>query len=217
MIIPDLSLEECYWQKGIVHVAGVDEVGRGPLAGPVVAAAVVVHAQSQVVRQVRDSKKMSLFQREKAYQEIVEKSSAYGLGDASALEVDQLGIAQAVQKAMMSALAMIEKNFKLSVEMVIIDGARIRPPGEYPCQRIKAGDVYHYSISAASVLAKVTRDRLMRDWAQKYPQYGFEKHVGYGTKAHFEALAAYGPCPIHRQSFLKRKFSQPGDEESLHS
>ena len=203
MIIPDLSLEKSLWEKGFANVAGVDGAGRGPLAGPVTAGAVVVHREKQVVSLVRDSKKMSSPQREKAFEEIKQRTT-YGIGVVWQEEIDKIGIDFAVKKAMMLALSSVEENFGLEINYLIVDGIRTKSLEKYSSQKIKAGDLYHYSISAASVLAKVTRDRIMRDLSEKYPEYGFNKHVGYGTKAHFEALRAYGPCPIHRKTFLKR-------------
>lgn len=203
MIIPSLSLEKEFWQKGIFNVAGVDEAGRGPLAGPVAAAAVIVHSEKQIVSSVRDSKKMSRGQREQAFEEICRLSTAYGIALVSAAEIDEIGIQLAVKKAMMLALEEAEKNFNLKIQHVLVDGLRTQKLDNYPSERIKGGDLYHYSIAAASVLAKVSRDRQMWQLATLYPQYGFEHHVGYGTKAHLEALKIYGPSPIHRKSFLR--------------
>ncbi|HUW24778.1 MAG TPA: ribonuclease HII [Patescibacteria group bacterium] len=201
MIIPDLSFEKQLWQKGYLNVAGVDEAGRGPWAGPVTAGAVVIHSAKQVVPIVRDSKKMTARQREKAFLVIREESSAFGVGIVSAEEINKIGINRAAQKAMLLALSEIENKFHLPISFVIIDGSRTLRLAEYRSERIKAGGLYHYSIAAGSVLAKVTRDRIMKKLASQYPQYGFEKHVGYGTKEHLEALKKFGPCPIHRQNY----------------
>lgn len=203
MIIPDLSLERTLWDKGFINVAGVDEAGRGPLAGPVIAGAVVVCSEEQIVPGVRDSKKMTTAQREAAFEEIKLKSTGFGIGIVSPEEIDEIGINKAVWKAMHQALSEIERNFSMEISYVIVDGSNTLALDGYPSKRIKKGDFYHYSISAASVLAKVTRDRIMREESLKYPHYGFDKHVGYGTKAHYEALKANGPCPIHRKTFLK--------------
>jgi ribonuclease HII len=202
MIIPSLSLEKSFWEKGYEIVAGMDEAGRGPLAGPVVAGAVIVRSEKQVVSMVRDSKKMSPWQREKALDAIRLQSTAYGIGIVSAQEIDAIGIDAAVKKAMLMALSDTEQNFNLKIDFVLVDGTRTKPLECYPSERIKAGDLYHYSISAASVIAKVTRDQMMRDLARQYPLYGFESHVGYGTRKHYEALEKHGPCPLHRRSFL---------------
>lgn len=201
MILPDLTLEESLWKKGLSHVAGVDEAGKGPLAGPVTAGAVMIHSPSQVVEGVRDSKLMSLKQREKVFDEICQKSSSFGIGIVEAAEIDAIGIDMAVQKAMLMALETLEKNFGCALSYVIVDGSKTKILPRYQSLRIKKGGLYHYSISAGSILAKVTRDRIMHAIAPEYPFYGFEKHVGYGTKAHLDAIEKYGPCLLHRKSF----------------
>jgi ribonuclease HII len=205
MAKPDLFLERALWEKGLVNVVGVDEAGRGPLAGPVAAGAVVVHSERQVVALVKDSKKMAPWQREKAFEEIKQKSSGFGIGLVGPQEIDELGIALAVQKAMSLALKEVKDNFDLEIDWVIVDGSRVKPLPGYEFQRIAGGDGLHYSIAAASVLAKVSRDRLMKKLAQEFPQYGFERHVGYGTRTHFEAIKKYGLCPLHRKTFLKNQ------------
>ena len=205
MIIPDISLEQSLWQKGFLHVAGVDEAGKGPWAGPVTAGAVMIHSHTQIVATVRDSKLMTAKQREKTFDEICHHSSAFGIGMVDAKEIDTIGIDYAVKKAMTMALTKLEKNFNLAISYVIVDGLRTKPLETYLSKRIKTGGLYHYSISAGSVLAKVTRDRIMRDFDIQYPIYGFAKHVGYGTELHHKALQAYGSCPIHRKSFAPVK------------
>lgn len=211
VVVPDLSFEKSLWEVGFVNIVGVDEAGKGPLAGPVTAGAVVVHSEKQVVSLVRDSKKMSPWQRERAFEEIRKSSSAFGIGIVPAQEIDCLGINEATRKAMLAALAEIVDKFKMEISLVLVDGSRTKELKEYPSRRIKAGDLYHYSISAASVLAKVTRDRMMKEFARQYPQYGFDQHVGYGTKSHLQALEKYGVCPIHRQNYLpvKRLLGNP--------
>lgn len=201
MIIPHIDLEKDLWQRGFIHVAGVDEAGKGPLAGPVTAGAVIIHNPSQIVPSVRDSKYMSAKQREKAFDEICRMSSGFGVGIVEAEEIDAIGIDVAVRKAMLLALSAIENNFALNLSYVIVDGSKTKTLDIYPSVKIKKGGLYHYSIAAGSVLAKVTRDRLMKQLAPQYPQYGFEKHVGYGTTEHMKAIATYGPCSLHRKSF----------------
>jgi ribonuclease HII len=205
MIIPDITLEQSLWAQGFINVAGIDEAGKGPWAGPVSAGAVVIHEEKQIVKSVRDSKLMSAKQREKAFDEICTKSSAFGMALVSAEEIDAIGIDHAVKKAMYLALSEIEKNFKITIDYVIVDGSKTKPLEKYRAKRIKAGGLYHYSIAAGSILAKVTRDRLMKDLAKKYPEYGFDQHVGYGTKIHQQALAKYGICPLHRKCFAPIK------------
>ena len=201
MIIPTIIREETLWKDGFIHVAGVDEAGKGPLAGPVSAGAVIIHSKKQIVSEVRDSKLMSAKQREDAFEKICSISSAYGIGMVEAEEIDAIGIEQAVKKAMLLALWEIEKNFGIKISYVLVDGSRTLPLEKYESERILKGGLYHYSISAGSVLAKVARDRLMKKLSINYPEYGFEKHVGYGTKDHLLRLKKYGPCAIHRKSF----------------
>ncbi len=193
---PDLELEKQLWGQGYLKVCGLDEVGRGPLAGPVVAGAVVVENEEQYLDGVRDSKTMTEKKREEFFEKIKEISSGWGVGIVESWEIDELGLSRAIQKAMELAIG----NINIDIDYLITDG-NIGKIGEYPMQTIVDGDSMHYSISAASVLAKVTRDRIMKEYAQKHPGYGFEKHVGYGTKIHMEALRRIGPCDIHRKCF----------------
>lgn len=205
IIKPNILLEKSLWEKGFTNVAGVDEAGKGPWAGPVTAAAIIIHSDKQVVKEVRDSKTMTKIQREKAFAKITEKSSAFGIGVVSEKGIDALGIQKAVKKTMIMALKDLKLKFKIDISYILVDGSKTMPIRKNNVQRIKRGGLYHYSISAASVLAKVTRDRIMEKMANKYPEYGFKKHVGYGTKLHLEALEKYGACPIHRKSFAPIK------------
>lgn len=205
IIKPNTLLEKSLWQKGFINIAGVDEAGCGPWAGPVTAAAVIIHSDKQVVEIVRDSKLMTKIQRAKAFAKIIKKSSAFGIGIVSEKEIDKIGIQKAVKKAMIHALKNIKIKFGIDISYVLVDGSKTMPLTDYNAQRIKKGGLYHYSISAASVLAKVTRDKIMLNLAKKYPNYGFEKHAGYGTKSHLTALKKYGACPIHRKFFTPIK------------
>lgn len=200
MVYPTLELEKRLWKKGIKIVAGLDEAGRGPLAGPVVAGCVVISSPSQVVDIVRDSKKMTKKRRDIAFDLIKEKSDAYGVGIVDAKRIDEIGIRYAVLEAMTKAISEAEKMLCKRVEYIIADGG-IYLLEDYSMESINKGDVNHYSIAAGSVLAKVTRDRMMEEYSKKYPEYGFERHVGYGTKYHMEMISKYGPCEIHRRSF----------------
>ncbi len=201
MIYPDIKLEKSLWKKGFKIVVGIDEAGRGPLAGPVSAGAVVIQNEKQVVDIVRDSKKMTEKQRNEAYIKIKDISTAWGIGMVDSKEIDRVGIQEAVKKAMIIALVQAEKMLKEKAEYLIVDGNNVLPIIGYRMDRIKEGDLYHYSISAASVLAKVERDRIMREYSKVYPEYGFDRHVGYGTKLHMDMLKRYGPCDIHRRCF----------------
>lgn len=200
MKYPDTKLEEKLWQKGFRYVLGVDEAGRGPLAGPVVVGAVLIENPKQVVENVRDSKKMTKKQRKKAFVEIQEKSTAFGIGIVDAKEIDRVGIKEAVKEAMILAVSEVEKKIKKKVDYIISDGA-VYLLDDHKMMSISRGDLNHYSIAAASVLAKVTRDMIMEEYSKKYPNYGFEKHMGYGTKMHLDAISKHGICDIHRKSY----------------
>ncbi|MBU1119952.1 ribonuclease HII [Patescibacteria group bacterium] len=200
MVYPTIDLEKKLWKKGFKIVVGIDEAGRGPLAGPVVAGCVCITSKKQVVDSVRDSKKMTERQRNIAFELIKEKSEGYGVGIVEAKRIDKVGIRQAVLEAMTEAVKETEKMLKEKVEYIIADGGIILIEG-YEMESIEKGDLNHYSIAAGSVLAKVTRDRIMNQYANQFPKYGFEKHMGYGTKLHMDMIKKYGACEIHRLSF----------------
>jgi ribonuclease HII len=201
MIYPDTKLEQKLWGEGYHIVVGIDEVGRGPLAGPVAAGAVVIRPDTEILELVRDSKTLSEKQRNEIYGEIKKKVWGYGVGMVSEKEIDEIGIQSAVQKAMVLALEQVEKMIERKAEYLIIDGTNVELLGEYPTMKISKGDLHHYSISAASILAKVDRDNLMIKYAKEFPNYGFERNMGYGTKEHMDALKKFGPCKIHRRSY----------------
>lgn len=201
MIYPDTKLEERLWSEGYRFVLGLDEAGRGPLAGPVVAGGVVITKDSKIIPTVRDSKKMTEKQRNEAFERIQDSVLAYGVGIVGSAEIDEIGIQKAVLKAMTIVLEVIEAKLNERVDYIIGDGTNILSIPRYKMEKIKEGDLYHYSISAGSVLAKVTRDKIMREYHEKYPEYGFDTHVGYGTKKHIEAIKKFGITEIHRKSF----------------
>ena len=190
-----LHFERHLWAQGVHRVAGVDEAGRGCLAGPVVAAAVVLSPDG-VIDGIDDSKKLSRTQRETLYEEIVAKALAVGIGQVEAEEIDRLNILQASLKAMRLAL----EHLQTPPDRVLIDG-HLPAHSPYPEQAIIDGDARSLSIAAASIVAKVHRDRLMCECDARYPEYGFAAHKGYGSAAHLAALDAHGPCPLHRRSF----------------
>ncbi len=190
-----LHFERHLWAQGVRRVAGVDEAGRGCLAGPVVAAAVVL-SPGCVIAKVDDSKKLSRTQREALYEEIAAKALAVGIGRVEAAEIDRLNILQASLKAMRLAL----ENLSTPPDRVLIDG-HLPARSPYPEQAIIDGDARSLSIAAASIVAKVHRDRLMCECDVRYPEYGFAAHKGYGSAAHLAALDAHGPCRLHRRSF----------------
>ena len=185
-------------EQGYTAVCGVDEAGRGPLAGPVCAAAVILPA-GLVIEGVNDSKKLSEKKREELFPVICEKALAYGIGWADEREIDEINILQATYRAMKRAV----ESLPLTADYALIDGNRM-PPLAIPGTTIVKGDALSMSIAAASILAKVSRDRVMVQFSREYPQYGFEQHKGYGTAAHVQDLREYGPCPLHRQSFLQK-------------
>ena len=194
------EIENTHFEHGVQVICGVDEAGRGPLAGPVCAAAVILPA-GLVIPGLDDSKKLSDKRRRELYPLIMEQAIAYGIGFADHKEIDEINILQATFLAMERAL------FQLSVkpELALIDGNRKKDFG-IPVKTVVHGDSLSASIAAASILAKVTRDDLMLKMAEEYPQYGFEIHKGYGTKAHYQALAEHGPSPVHRMTFLKKLY-----------
>ncbi len=196
--MPTLEIEQLLWQNGYRFVAGIDEAGRGPLAGPVVAAAVVFEP-GKLIEGVRDSKQLSEKKREALYQVIVNECLAYGIGIVSPEEIDRINIRNATFKAMRKALGAM----KQVPDFLLIDGEEL-PDSLYPQEAIVGGDDKSFTIAAASILAKVTRDRLMREYHLQYPQYRFDRHKGYGTQLHREMILKYGPSPIHRKSFLKK-------------
>lgn len=196
------EIENSYFNQGITSVCGVDEAGRGPLAGPVCAAAVILPPNIEIPG-LNDSKKLTDKRRRELMPIIKEKAIAYGIGFASEEEIDSINILQATFLAMERAIAQLT----LKPELALIDGNREKDFG-IPVKTVVHGDSLSASIAAASILAKVTRDDLMLEMAEKYPQYHFEIHKGYGTKAHYAALSEYGPCPIHRMSFLKKFYGE---------
>ena len=196
------EIENSHYEKGIVTICGVDEAGRGPLAGPVCAAAVILPA-GLVIPGLDDSKKLTDKRRRELFPVIQENALAYGIAFASHEEIDQINILQATFLAMERALAQL----KIRPELALIDGNRQKDFG-INVETVVKGDSRSANIAAASVLAKVTRDIYMEEMAQQYPQYGFEIHKGYGTKAHYEALRQYGPSPIHRMTFLKKFYGE---------
>ncbi|MCR5076253.1 MAG: ribonuclease HII [Ruminococcus sp.] len=179
-------------------ICGVDEAGRGPLAGDVYAAAVVLDDETQIYY-LNDSKKISESRREKLYDEIIDRAKAYCIATATVEEIDRLNILEATMLAMKRAV----EGLGIKPDMAMVDGNRL-PELDCPAQCVIKGDATSASIAAASVLAKVSRDRYMRDIAEKYPQYGFEQHKGYGTALHCEMLRKYGPSEVHRRTFLKK-------------
>ena len=188
--------------EGYQLICGVDEAGRGPLAGPVCAAAVILPPNVEIPG-LNDSKKLTDKKRRELFPIIKEMAISYGIGYASHEEIDQINILQATYLAMERALAQLDPK----PDLALIDGNRAKDFG-IPVKTVIKGDSLSASIAAASVLAKVSRDDLMLQLAEEYPQYGFEIHKGYGTKAHYEALRTYGHSPVHRMTFLKKFYGE---------
>ncbi len=185
-------------EAGFNYIAGIDEVGRGPLAGPVVAAAVILNPEQPIIG-LDDSKKLSELKRKQLFKEIKEKAIAVAVGSAEAAEIDQINILQATKSAMHRAVQQLD----VEPDLLLVDAETLDLPIEQ--RAIIKGDSNSNSIAAASIVAKVIRDDLMNTFDQSYPEYGFKNNVGYGTKMHLEALAQFGPTPIHRKSFAPVK------------
>ena len=183
-------------EKGFNMICGIDEAGRGPLAGPVVVASVIMPKDS-MIEGINDSKKISEKKREKLYDIILEEAVSYGIGIVYQDEIDKINILQATKKGLTEAV----EQMKIKPNLIMVDALTGIDTLGIPYKSIIKGDAKCYSISAASIIAKVTRDRIMREWDQVYPQYGFIKHKGYGTAAHIAAIKECGLCPIHRRSF----------------
>ena len=196
------AIEELHYEQGITQISGIDEAGRGPLAGPVCAAAVILPAHADIPG-LDDSKKLTDKRRRELLPIIMDKALAYGVAFADHKEIDKINILQATFLAMERAIAQL----KIKPQLLLIDGNRQKDFG-VPAKTVVHGDSLSASIAAASILAKVTRDDYMLQMAEQYPQYGFAVHKGYGTKAHYAALAESGPCPIHRMTFLKKFYGE---------
>lgn len=196
------EIEEEFKSQGFEIICGVDEAGRGPLAGRVYAAAVILPMNEQIPG-LNDSKKLSDKKRRELFPVICDRSLSYGIGFATEQEIDEINILQATFLAMERAM----EQLKIRPDLALIDGNRQKDFG-LPVKTIVKGDSRSANIAAASVLAKVSRDDWMISMAEKYPEYGFEIHKGYGTRAHYQALEAHGPCPIHRMSFLKKFYGE---------
>ena len=192
------KIELEYHKKGIKYIAGIDEAGRGPLAGPVVIGCVIMPEDS-MIEGINDSKKVSEKKREKLYEQIIEEAVSYSVGIIDQNEIDEINILNATKKGLTESI----KGLKVKPERIIVDALDKIDTCGIPYMPIVKGDAKCYSIAAASIIAKVTRDRIMRQWDEVYPMYGFSRHKGYGTAAHIAAIKEYGLCPLHRRSFTK--------------
>lgn len=192
------EFERNLYSTGIKNIVGIDEAGRGPLAGPVVVGAVIMKPES-FIEGVNDSKKISEKKRERLYEQITEEAIAWSVGIVDQKEIDEINILNATKKALKMAIT----NLQVKPERIVVDALEHIDTCGIPYTSIIKGDAKVYSISAASIIAKVTRDRMMREYDEIYPEYGFAGHKGYGTAKHIQALKEFGPCVLHRRSFIK--------------
>ena len=192
------KFEKELYNKGFNKICGIDEAGRGPLAGPVVVAGVIM-PQDSMIEGVNDSKKVSEKKREKLYDLIIEEAISYSVAIIGQDVIDDINILNATKKGVEEVV----KGLDVKPDLIIVDALTHINTQGIPYDSIIKGDAKCYNIAAASILAKVTRDRIMRQWDEIYPQYGFSSHKGYGTAKHIQALKEYGPCPIHRRTFIK--------------
>jgi len=190
--------EDIYEHGNVKYICGIDEAGRGPLAGPVVVASVVMPRDS-MIEGVNDSKKVSEKKREKLYDEIIENAISYSVGIVDQKEIDRVNILNATKAGLTESV----KGLKVRPDIILVDALKGIDTCGVPYESIIKGDAKCYSIAAASIIAKVTRDRIMRQWHEIYPEYNFIQHKGYGTAAHIAAIKEYGLCPLHRRSFVK--------------
>ncbi len=202
------KIEKELYSQGIKSICGIDEAGRGPLAGPVVVACVIMPEDS-MLEGVNDSKKISEKKREALYEKIIEEAVGYGVAIIDQNEIDRVNILNATKKGVTTCIKELEKDLKgknrgfEKPDMILVDALTQIDTDGISYRSIIKGDAKSYSIAAASIIAKVTRDRIMRQWDEVYPEYGFEKHKGYGTAVHIKAIKEHGLCPLHRKSFTK--------------
>ena len=192
------KIENELYDTGLEYICGIDEAGRGPLAGPVVVAAVIMPKDS-MIEGVNDSKKVSEKKREALYDLITSEAISYSVGIIDQKEIDRINILNATKEGLTTAI----KGLEVKPDRILVDALQGIDTCGVPYTSIIKGDAKCYSIAAASIIAKVTRDKIMRQWDELYPMYGFEKHKGYGTKMHIDAIKEYGICPLHRHSFVK--------------
>lgn len=192
------NYENKLYMEGLNYIAGIDEAGRGPLAGPVVVASVILPKES-LIEGINDSKKISESKREKIYEKIIEEAISYGVGIVWQDEIDEINILNATKKALTDAINQME----VKPDRILVDALDKIDTNGIPYTSVIKGDAKMYSIGAASIIAKVTRDRIMREYDEVYPEYGFAGHKGYGTAKHIEAIKNLGICPLHRRSFVK--------------
>lgn len=192
------EIDNKFYKNGITYIAGIDEAGRGPLAGPVVVGCIILPKNS-FIEGINDSKKVSEKKREKLYEQITNEAISWSVGVIDQNEIDEINILNATKKALTISI----EKLKIKPEHILVDALNHINTLKIPYTSIIKGDATSYSIAAASIIAKVTRDRIMTEWDKVYPQYGFAKHKGYGTREHMIAIRNNGICMLHRKSFLK--------------
>lgn len=192
------EIEKTIYDKGIEYICGIDEAGRGPLAGPVVVASCIMPKDS-MIEGVNDSKKISEKKRERVFEEVIKNAVSYGVGIIDETTIDDINILQATKLGLTNSL----KDLKIKPNLILVDALKNIDTLGIPYRSIIKGDATCYNIAAASIIAKVTRDRIMLEYDKAFPEYGFAKHKGYGTAEHIAAIKKYGLCPIHRRSFVK--------------
>ena len=193
------KIEESAYKEGFKYICGIDEAGRGPLAGPVVVASAIMPSNS-MIEGVNDSKKISEKKREKLYEAITKEAISYGVGIIDQNEIDEINILNATKKGLTESL----KQLEIKPDIILVDALKDINTLNIPYRSVIKGDAKIYSIACASIIAKVTRDRIMREWDEIYPQYGFALHKGYGTAKHISAIKEFGLCPLHRKSFTTK-------------
>ena len=193
------EIEQSVYKEGFQYICGIDEAGRGPLAGPVVIASAIMPKDS-MIEGVNDSKKVSEKKREELFEIITKEAISYGVGIISQEEIDEINILNATKKGLTESL----KDLSVKPDIILVDALKDIDTLNIPYRSVIKGDAKIYSIACASIIAKVTRDRIIREWDKVYPQYGFASHKGYGTAKHIEAIKEYGLCPLHRRSFTKK-------------
>lgn len=193
------QIEDSVYNEGFNYICGIDEAGRGPLAGPVVVASVIMPKDS-MIEGINDSKKISEAKREKLYDLIIDEAISYGVGIISQEKIDEVNILNATKNGLTKSL----EELKQKPDIILVDALRDINTLGVPYRSVIKGDAKIYSIACASIIAKVTRDRIMREWDEIYPQYGFSSHKGYGTAKHIVAIKEYGLCPLHRRSFTRK-------------
>ncbi len=211
MKYPNLKEEKALWSRGLERIVGIDEAGRGPLAGPVVSSAVFLKKKEKFLDSIKDSKKINPNKRKKVFNQLIKsKNIEWGLGIVSEKIIDKINILEATKLAMKKAVLNLEDKIKpKTVDFLLLDG-NFKINFDLAQKFVKKGDIKVFSISIASIIAKVKRDKMMEKYDKDYPVYGFKNHKGYGTKKHFEMIKKHGPCKIHRKTFnpVKKYFEQ---------